>query len=168
MKFGLVRPTCLLIITFCVSIVVFAQGTTSGRLVGVVTDSAGALVPNAEVVATNVGTKQEFKTTANDEGGWSIPAVPNGTYTIKINAPNFKTTLLQDVKVDTGQVTSANATLEPGLATAEVVIQGAGEILQTESSNVATTIVGRQIVELPFVTRDALQLVLTLPGVQTP
>jgi hypothetical protein len=168
MKTGLVRPACLLLITLCFSVTIFAQVTTSGRLVGVVTDSAGALVPNAEVIVTNIGNKEEFKTTANDEGGWSIPSVPNGTYTIKITAPNFKTTVLKDVKVDTGQVTSANATLEPGEATAEVVIQGAGEILQTESANVATTIVGRQIVELPFVTRDALQLVLTLPGVQTP
>ena len=45
---------------------------------------------------------------------------------------------------------------------------GGAEVLQTESSTVATTIVGRQIGELPFSTRDALQLVLTLPGVMTP
>lgn len=162
------RPACLLIIVLSFSMVAFGQMTASGRLAGVVTDSVGALVPNAEIVATNTATKEEFKATANDEGGWSIPAIANGVYTIRINAPNFKTTVLKDVKVDAGQVTSANAMLEPGEATAEVVIQGAGEILQTESANVATTISGRQIVELPFVTRDALQLVLTLPGVQTP
>lgn len=167
MKTGF-RPACLLLIVFCFSMIAFAQVTTSGRLVGAVTDQTGALVPTAEIVAINNGTKQELKTTANDEGGWSIPSVPNGNYTIKISGPNFKTTVLQNVKVDTGQATSANATLEPGEASAEVVIQGGGEILQTESANVATTIVGRQIVELPFVTRDALQLVLTLPGVQTP
>lgn len=164
----LARFTCLILFVLFCSVVAPAQMTTSGRLVGVVTDSAGALVPNADIVATNDGTKEELKTRANDEGGWSIPSVTNGTYTIKITAPNFKTTVLKDVKVDAGQVTSANAVLEPGETSAEVVIQGAGEILQTESANVATTIVGRQIVELPFVTRDALQLVLTLPGVQTP
>ena len=142
--------------------------TTSSRLTGVVTDSQGALVPKAEIVATHNETKAEFKATANDEGGWSIPSVPNGTYTIKINAPNFKTTVLENVKVDAGQVATANSVLEPGGASEQVVIQSGGEILQTESANVATTIVGRQIVELPFVTRDALQLVLTLPGVQTP
>ncbi|HEY3103865.1 MAG TPA: TonB-dependent receptor [Pyrinomonadaceae bacterium] len=150
------------------SIASVAQITTTGRLVGVVTDQTGALVPKAEIVATNNGTKQELKTTANDEGGWSIPSVPNGTYTIKISGPNFKTTVLQNVKVDIAQVTTANATLEPGEATAEVIIQGGGEILHTESANVATTVNQQQIVDLPFVTRDALQVVLTLPGVQTP
>jgi len=162
------RLTCLVLFVLLCSVIGSGQVTTSGRLVGVVTDQAGALVPNAEIVATNTGTKQELKTTANDEGSWSIPSVPNGVYTIKVSGPNFKTTVLQDVKVDTGQTTSANATLEPGEATAEVVIQGAGEMLQTESATVATTIAGKQITELPFVTRDALQLVLTLPGVQTP
>ncbi|HEV8588701.1 MAG TPA: carboxypeptidase regulatory-like domain-containing protein [Pyrinomonadaceae bacterium] len=162
------RPACLVLFILCVSMVALAQITTSGRLAGVVTDSVGALVPNAEITVTNNDTKAEYKANANDEGGWSIPSVPNGTYTVKINAPNFKTTVLQNVKVDTAQVTTANATLEPGEPSAEVVIQGGGEILQTESANVATTIAGRQITELPFVTRDALQLVLTLPGVQTP
>jgi Carboxypeptidase regulatory-like domain len=162
------RALCVFFLILTASVIALGQVTTSGRLVGVVTDPTGALVPRAEIVATNNGTKQELKTVANDEGGWSIPSVPNGTYTIRISGPNFKTTVLQNVKVDTGQATTVNAALEPGEATAEVVIQGGGEILQTESANVATTIVGRQIVELPFVTRDALQLVLTLPGVQTP
>ena len=162
------RLVCIsLLISIC-SIIAIAQVTTSGRLVGVVTDQAGALVPRADVVATNTGTKQELTTTANDEGGWVIASVPNGVYTIKITAPNFKTTVLQNVKVDAAQVTTANATLEAGEASAEVVIQGGGEILNTETANVATTISGKQIVELPFVTRDALQLVLNLPGVQTP
>jgi len=144
-----------------------AQVTTSGRLTGVVTDSKGALVPKAEIVATSE-TKAEFKATANGEGGWTIPSVPIGSYTISVVAPNFKTTVTQDVKVDAGQVATVNSVLEPGGASEQVVVSGGGEILQTESANVSTTIVGKQIVELPFVTRDALQLVLTLPGVQTP
>ena len=145
-----------------------AQVTTSGRLTGLVTDSQGALVPGATIEAVQNETKTVFKATANGEGSWSVPSVPNGTYTISVTAPNFKKTVLQNVKVDAGQIATANATLEPGGANEEVVISGGGEILQTESANVATTITGKQITQLPFVTRDALQLVLTLPGVQTP
>src|SRR5438067_10430868 len=148
--------------------VAVAQVTTTGRLTGVVTDTQGAVIPKAEVVADSNQTKQEFKSTAGDEGIWAIPSLPNGTYTVTVSAPNFKKTVLQDVKVDVGQPTAANATLEPGGANEQVVVAAGGEILQTESANVSTTIEGRQIVELPFVTRDALQLVLTLPGVQSP
>src|SRR5256714_10364675 len=160
----------ILLLVFALSLppIVSAQVTTSGRLTGVVTDSQGALVPAANVEAIQTETKTTFTTRANGEGGWSIPSVPNGTYTITVSAPNFKKTVLQNVKVDVGQPTSANATLEPGGANEQVVVAAGGEILQTESSSVSTTITGRQISELPFATRDALQLVLTLPGVQTP
>jgi len=149
-------------------VLVSAQVTTTGRLSGVVTDSKAALVPKAEIVASQDETKAEFKATANDQGEWAIPSVPTGTYTISVSSPNFKQTILKDVKVFAGQVATANSALEPGGANEQVVVSGGGEILQTESANVSTTIVGKQIVELPFVSRDALQLVLTLPGVQTP
>jgi len=158
----------LLVFALSLPLIVSAQVTTSGRLTGVVTDSLGALVPKADVEALQNETKTSFTTTANSEGSWSIPSVPNGTYTITVSAANFKKTVIQNVKVDAGQVTSANATLEPGGANEQIVITGGGEILQTETANVATTITGKQITELPFVTRDALQLVLNLPGVQTP
>lgn len=161
-------PIFLLLLALLVPVLVSAQVTTTGRLSGIVTDSKGALVPKAEIVATQDETKAAFKTTANSEGSWVIPSVPIGTYTITATAPNFKTTVVTGVEVNAGQVASANSVLEPGGANEQVVVAGGGEILQTESASVSTTIVGRQIVELPFATRDALQLVLTLPGVQTP
>ena len=157
-----------LVVALSLPIVVSAQVTTSGRLTGLVTDSQGALVPGATIEAVQNETKATFTAIANGEGSWSVPSVANGTYTITVTAPNFKKTVIQNVKVDAGQITTANASLEPGGANEEVVVSGGGEILQTESANVATTIVGKQITQLPFVTRDALQLVLTLPGVQTP
>jgi hypothetical protein len=146
----------------------FAQITTSGRLTGVVTDTQGAVIPRAEVVAVSNETKQQYKVTTGDEGTWAVPSVPNGTYTVTVTAPNFKKTVVQSVKVDVGQPTTVNASLEPGGANEEVVVTAGGEILQKEDTSVSTTITGRQISELPFATRDALQLVLTLPGVQTP
>lgn len=146
----------------------FAQITTSGRLTGVVTDTQGAVVTGAEVVAVSNETKQEFRVTSSDEGGWAIPSAPNGTYTVTVSAPGFKKTVVQSVKVDVGQPTTVNASLEPGGANEEVVVTAGGELLQKEDTSVSTTITGRQISELPFATRDALQLVLTLPGVQTP
>lgn len=163
---GRVSALCGVLLALCS--IAAAQVTTTGRLTGVVTDVAEALIPKAEIVAVSDQTKQEFKVTANDEGSWSIPSIPNGTYTVTITAPNFKRTVIKDVKVDVGQPTTVNAALEVGGANEEVVVTAGGEILQTESTSVSTTITGRQIVELPFATRDALQLVLTLPGVQTP
>ncbi|MCI0485911.1 MAG: TonB-dependent receptor [Blastocatellia bacterium] len=145
-----------------------AQQGTSGRLTGTVIDSQGARVPDAQIVAKHDQTGAELKAKSNDEGSWSIPSVQYGTYTVTITATGFKSTIVKDVKVDTGTVQTVDAALEPGGATEEVVITGGGSVIQSESANVASTIVGRQIGELPWATRDAMQLILTLPGVQTP
>ena len=162
------RLVLLLLVFSLIANAVPAQVTTSGRLTGYVKDAAGALVPNAQIVAKNDQTQGEYKTKANDEGEWTIPSIPSGTYTVTITAQGFKTGVAKEVKVDVGQAASLNVTLEVGGATEQVVITGGAEVLQKESATVTTTITGRQIGELPWATRDALQLVLTLPGVVTP
>ena len=162
------RLVLLLLVTSLIANAVPAQVTTSGRLSGIVKDAQGALVPNAQIVAKNDQTQGEYKTTANGEGEWTIPSIPNGVYTVTITAQGFKTGVAKEVKVDAGQAASLNVVLEVGGASEQVVITGGAEVLQKESATVATTITGRQIGELPWATRDALQLVLTLPGVVTP
>lgn len=162
------RFALLMVIVSLVAQVVQAQITTSGRLTGVITDAQGALISKAEVSALNDQTQGLYKTVANDEGSWTIPSIPNGTYTVTVSAAGFKTTIAKNVKVDTGQAATINVTLEPGGATEQVVITSGGEVVQSESATVSTTIVGRQIGELPFSTRDALTLVTTLPGVNSP
>ncbi len=162
------RLGLLLVMVSLVATSVPAQVTTSGRLTGVVADANGALIPKAQVTAKHDQAQTEYKSITNEEGGWTIPSIPNGTYTVTIAAAGFKTTVTKEVKVDAGQVATLNTALETGGATEQVVVTGGAEVLQTESSTVSTTIVGRQIGELPFSTRDALQLVLALPGVMTP
>ena len=86
-----------------------------------------------------------------------------------ITQPGFKTTVLKDVVVNIGTPSNVKAQLEIGGANETVTITGAGgELLQTQSATVGTTITGRQITDLPFTSRDALDLVLLLPGTTTP
>ena len=159
---------CALLTILLLAAGAFAQVTTSGRLAGTVTDAQGAVVSNAQINVKNNETQTLFTATTNKEGGWTLPSVSPGAYTVTVTAAGFKTTIVQDVKVDVGQPTTVNATLETGAVNDQVVVTGGGEILQTASANVSSTITGRQIHELPFTTRDSLQLVLGLPGVQTP
>lgn len=144
-----------------------AAQVTTGRLVGIVKDSRGGLIVGAEVVVKNDRTRESFEVASNAEGGWLLPSLSGGNYTVICSAAGFKTSVVKDVKVNVGQVVSLNLTLDQGEINEQVTVVGA-DILQTESATVSTTITGRQTDELPFITRDALQLVLTLPGVQTP
>lgn len=146
----------------------YGQVSTAGRLTGTVTDAQGAIVRGARIRVRSNDTQTQFNATTNDEGGWTMPSVSPGSYTVTITSQGFKTTVIQEVNVDVGQPTTVNAVLETGGLNEQVVISGGGEVLQTSSATVNSTITGRQISELPFSTRDAMQLVLVLPGTQTP
>ncbi len=146
----------------------FAQVSTAGKLTGTISDPQGAVIRGAQVTAKNTATQQESNVTSNSEGTWFMPSVSVGNYTITVTAQGFKTTIVQNVNVDVGQPTTVNATLEIGGVGEQVVVTGGGEVLQTQSATISSTITGRQINELPFSTRDAMQLVLVLPGTQTP
>jgi hypothetical protein len=133
-----------------------------------VLDPSGAVISGAAVVVKNNNTGAESRATSGANGIYSVPALGSGTYTVTVEAKGFKKVVLQDVNMDAGVPATANVTLEVGAASESVVIQGGGEVLQTQSANVSTTITGRQITDLPFTSRDALDLVLLLPGTSTP
>jgi Carboxypeptidase regulatory-like domain len=145
-----------------------AQVSTTGSLTGTVTDPGGAVVAGASVSVKSDATGQEFTATTSDSGTFNIPSLQPGNYTVTIEAGGFKKANVTNVKVDVGQPSSISVALVIGEITDVVTITGAGgELLQTQTATVGQTITGRQITELPFSSRDALDLVTFLPGVQT-
>ncbi len=141
---------------------------TAGSITGTVTDSTGAVVPGAAVsIKGEAG--QSYETTTNSDGLYTVLGVAAGTstYTVTISSPNFKTSIVKNVKVDVATPATVNAVLEAGSITESVVVASGAEILQTETATVGTTITGRQILETPIQSRDALDLVTMLPGTST-
>jgi hypothetical protein len=157
--------TVLLI--FAVSgVVAFGQGS-AGSLSGTVLDPKGAVVAGATVTVKNVGTSQENTTETSSEGTFNVASLATGIYTATINAQGFKQAIVTEIKVDVGKVSSINVQLEIGSASETVTVVGGGELLQTQSATVGTTLTGRQITDLPTASRDALDLVLAMPGTTT-
>jgi hypothetical protein len=146
----------------------FGQVSSTAPISGTITDPNGAVISGASILVKSSATGLELKATSASNGTFTIPAVATGVYTVTIEAQGFKKTVVQDVKVDTATPATVNATLEIGAATESVVIQGGGEVLQTQSATVGTTLTGRQITETPLTSRDALDLVLLMPGTNTP
>lgn len=139
---------------------------TTGSIGGTVTDPNGSVVPGASVkVKGDAG--QEFTATTNDNGVFRISSVQNGFYIVTISAGGFKTLTVTSVKVDVGTPVTVDAKLEIGNVGEIVEVTGGGEILQTQTATVATSVTGRQITETPIASRDALDLVQLMPGVNT-
>jgi hypothetical protein len=168
MKYVISRIALSLVLLTLGSVAVLAQGGSTGSLTGAVADPSGALVAGAKVVVQSNETGQEFTTTTSDNGTFTIPSLGTGVYTAIITAQGFKQALVKDIKVDVGKASNVTITLEIGQATDTVTVVGiGGELLQTQSATVGQTITGRQIVEQPQASRDGLDLVTLLPGVQT-
>src|SRR5262249_21483478 len=160
-------PTLIIVaaqVVLC-SLTVFGQ--VSSSLSGTVTDPTGAVVYGATVIVKDVATGTEFQAISSANGAYNVPSIGSGTYLVKISAPGFKQVVVRDVKVDAGTPATVNVTLEIGMASESVVIQGGGEVLQTQSANVATTLSVTQIVGLPLQTRNVLDFVVFLPGTNT-
>jgi len=145
----------------------FSQ-TTSSRISGTITDPQGSAVPGASITILNPVTGQSFSTVTNPQGDYVVPAVPAATYRITITAKGFRTSILNDIKVDAAVPATVNAKLEVGTLSETVEVSAAAEVIQSTSATVSSTLVGRQLVELPTTTRNLLELVLTQPGTQTP
>lgn len=155
---------CLILST---AVVVFSQSIPTGSLAGTVRDQSGAYVANASVVVKNIGTNAEFTAQTSDNGTFTVPSLTQGLYTVTVSATGFKTTIAQNVKIDVAKTSNLEIALEVGQINESIVVASGAEVLRTTETSVSSTITGRQIVELPFATRDALQLVLVQPGTQT-
>ncbi len=150
------------------SVPVFAQTGSTGSLSGTIVDPKGAVVAGASVKIVSKATSQEFTAQTSEDGTFTIPTLTAGLYTATITAGGFKQTTVTDIKIDVGKPSSINVELEIGAANEIVTVVGGGELLQTQTATVGTTLTGRQITDLPTASRDALDLVLALPGTTTP
>lgn len=161
---GLVVAGLFAVLSIC-STVVSAQGIITGGIDGTVADQTGAVIPGADVSAKNEGTGSILQGRSNAEGDFRIPDVPIGVYEVLVTANGFSTQTLKDVHVIAGNETPLNVILSLGKEAQTVEVEGsASELINTESSQIETTISTEQIASAP-VTGAMDNLALASPGV---
>src|SRR4030095_855593 len=145
-----------------------AQTSGSATLRGVVEDQKGAALPNATLTLIHERTQDERKTTTNREGVYVVSDLTPGAYTIKVEAPGFKTAEQSGINVETSSTRALNVSLEVGQPTETVTITAATDQLQTEPGAKENTITAKQIDNLSIISRSSLELLRILPGVVAP
>jgi len=145
----------------------YPQGATS-LMSGTVTDPQGAVIPAADVTITNPATGQMLKASSTEKGEWTIPALPPAEYKVSITKTGFKTVTVDNIVVNSGVPATVNVKLEIGQTSESVVVEAGQDILQTESATLSSTVQARQVAQIPFATRNAVELMVTQPGVSTP
>ncbi len=143
-----------------------AQEETAATINGQVTDSTGAIVTGATVVATNTSTNAERQVQTNDDGLFVITALTPGTYTVVVEQPNFKRYEATNVVLNARDRRPVNVVLEAGNVS-EVVTVTSEQTSVQDGSTTQTLISGTQVVELPLVNRDFTKLTELVPGVSS-
>jgi hypothetical protein len=142
----------------------FAQ-QVFGSLDGNVTDPSGALVAGAAVKIHETTKGVDFKTTTNSSGFYSQGQLIPGTYTVTIQSQGFSTVVSTPISVLFDQVARFDAKLPVGNSDQTVQVTDAVPQLQTDRSDVATTLTSEQIINLPEFQRNFLALEFVTPGV---
>jgi hypothetical protein len=146
-----------------VSAVALGQ-TINGSISGTVTDQTGAVVPGAAVKITNVETGFTRDVVTNDDGYFKAASVPVGTYSVRVEKSGYKAAVNAGVSTTVGETTDIKFALEPGQVSAVVEVTSSGEVLDTTSGQVSSTVGTQRILELPG--RNSLNgLALLNPGV---
>jgi hypothetical protein len=151
-----------LILVSC-SVASFAQ-STNATLSGIVHDPQGAVIPNAAVVATEIGTGQVHQTLSGGSGAYTLPNLPIGDYKVVVSAEGFASEVIPSITLHVNQVASLDFALRLGAVSEHVVVTTELPLLNSETSSVGQVIENTSIESQPLNGREFWQLVALVPG----
>jgi hypothetical protein len=145
---------------------VLSAQDVSGTIAGSILDPSGAAIPGAGITITNTERGQVVRTIKADAGGsYFAPLIPVGVYSIKVEAPGFKSEERQRIVLNVNDDLKINISLQVGSASETVEVTAETAMVELGSPAVANTIEGTQISELALGTRNYETLMALMPGV---
>jgi hypothetical protein len=142
----------------------FSQAVNA-TIVGSVSDASGAVVAGAKVTITETNTGNVHVITANGSGGFTLPDIPAGTYSVVVEHPGFKKESRRDIEVLTNSTTRVDVQLQPGNVSETIEVTGAPPALQTDRVDTGRTIDTQIVDEMPLAGNRNFQFLLDLvPG----
>ena len=138
--------------------------TTTAAFQGTVSDATGAVLPAAQVTASNIDTGLKRTTIANELGRFVLSELPPGSYEITVSLPGFETLVRKGITLTVGQLATLNLQMKVGGVGEQVVVTGDAPIVETSQSAVSGVVEEKRITELPLNGRDFTQLALVEPA----
>ncbi len=138
--------------------------TATSKLVGVVTDSTSAVVPEVKITVTNMGTGISRTTVSNAQGEYTVPFLDVGKYKLIAEKAGFQTVTVQSVSLAYEQTVREDVTLQVGAVSQEVTVQAAAPLLNTENATQNAVIDQQKLNDLPLNGRNFIQLTQLVPG----
>jgi hypothetical protein len=143
-----------------------SRAQDTGYIGGTVTDKTGAAIAGADVVVKNTAGSITRSTVTNSDGAYVVPGLPGDTYDLIVTAKGFQKFTAQHVVLSVAEKARVDVSLTVGAVSEEVVVTGESIAqVETTSSEIGTTISGKQVQQLELNGRNFTQLVTLTPGV---
>ena len=138
---------------------------TTGSISGTVKDPSGAVIPGAMVIATNTATGVQTKATSDQNGLYSIPSLPVGRYTLKVENEGFGTQSKSGIVIDTDSALQVDITLQMAEKMEEVTVLENVTQVETSSSQMGQVVSGTQMTSVALNGRSFTDLLALQPGI---
>jgi Carboxypeptidase regulatory-like domain/TonB dependent receptor len=132
---------------------------------GTVTDPSGAVVAGATVTATNVDTGVAISQTTNAQGFYSFQSLPLGNYRVEVQQGGFKGYSQTGLVLDVNAALVVDVKLVVGATTEKVEVSSTALHVDTETTQMGEVITGKEMTDVPLVTRSYTDLLALQPGV---
>ncbi len=143
------------------SSVACAQSISTAQLNGVVKDPTGAVIPGAQVTATDSSKGFSRTDTSDAQGAYQLLQLPPGTYTVSVKVPGFDEQVQKNVILTVGEQANLPFALTLGGVQQQVVVNSDAELIETERSSQSTTVDQLRITNLPTNGRNYINFTLT-------
>ncbi len=153
------------IVAFVLFALALASASITGSISGVVTDTSGAVISGASVVATNTQTAVKASVTTDAKGFYSLPTLAIGTYNLEIKHPGFKTYQQTGLVIDANAALRADASLDVGAINEKVEVSTDAVHVETQSTQMGEVIDSKRIEAVPLNGRSYTDLLALQPGV---
>jgi len=145
----------------------FAQAGASGTILGTVTDSTGAIIPDVKVTVTNTKTNLAFHTVTSSSGDYLAPALNPGTYSVSAESKGFQKSVTSAFSLAVDQKVRVDLALKAGAVTETLEVTAQAVALDTDSAAMSQLVSQQQVESLPLNGRNFMQLLLVGAGAVT-
>src|SRR2546427_6782953 len=154
----------LILLALVSSFAVVTCGTAAGQgataqISGTVKDQSGAVLPGAEITATQTETAAIRMTVSDETGSYVLPNLPVGPYKLEVSLPGFRTFVQSGIVLQVNSSTVVNAVLNVGQVRKTVEVQAIAALVGTRSTGIGQVVENARILELPLIGRQVSDLI---------
>jgi hypothetical protein len=154
------------LLTLALAVPAIAQSTAT--LQGTVTDAQGAIIPGAQVTATNEDTAAQRSVLTDAAGYYQMAALPAGTYQLETRLTGFQTQVIKGIRLEVARTVAMNVVLGIGAVNEQVAVTADAPVIDNATTSVGQVISQRTVQEIPLNGRHFVDLGLLIPGSVAP